>query len=369
MSNSNNKSDTIKISIGVSLILLGLLCNVWVIEKLAMSDGHGPIDSIALKIVTWFFDVVTITGGFTFIMYRRRIGLKNFALFIVSLILGLILSEILLAMIGREPTYRIAFSVPKIVPWWSCDSANGCRYIRDEITKDKWRYNNDGFADSDEFVESRVENNSLRVLLLGDSFATGAAAIYKPEGKGFADILEDEVGKTMKAVVWNTGIPGIGQKQQLLTLKQYFPILKPDMVVLAFYMNDFAENLYPVGIHYVYEDGKWINRYAIEPDSEMKVLSPEAAYRRACEPRTLKQYLQISRVFCSISKAVEKFDDFINMAKSKSKISPESPFSSAGFDEICRQDSRLKITLKLRNYSACFMFLLLFVSQNRAICR
>ena len=342
MSYTNNRINMIKIGIGAFLILLGCLCNVWIIEKLATSDGS--IDSNALKVVIWLFDVVSVATGFTFIICRRRIRLKNIALFIVSLILCLILAETILAMIGREPIYRIVFSVPKLVSWWSCDSVIGCRYIKDEIIKDKWRYNKDGFVDRDEFVESSVENNAFRILLLGDSFAAGAAATYKPGGKGFADILEDELKKAMKAVVWNTGIPGIGQKQQLLALKKYSPILKPDVVVLAFYINDFNDNLYPVGIHYVYEDGKWINRYVLSADFKATVLSPEAAYRRACEPRTL---LQISRLFCTGLEAVKRFDDFINKVRRESKVSSKSISSTAGFDEVCHQDRPLAITLKL----------------------
>lgn len=374
MSNSNNKLDAIKISIGLFFILLGCLCNVWIIEKLAASDGS--IDSNALKVVIWLFDVVSVATGFTFIICRRRIRLKNIALFIVSLILCLILAETILAMIGREPIYRIVFSVPKLVSWWSCDSAIGCRYIKDEI-KNKWRYNKDGFPDRDEFVEPSVENDAFRILLLGDSFAAGAAATYKPGGKGFADILENNLNEKMKTTVWNTGIPGIAQKQQLLTLKQYSPILKPDVVILAFYANDFTENLYPVGIYYVYEDGKWINRYVLSADSKATVLSPEAAYRRACEPRTLKQYLQISRLFCSVLEAGKKFDGFINKEKQGLVVSSksESISSTTSFDEICRQDSSVVITLELLKDINSYVstrnskFILLLIPERSDLCR
>jgi len=116
----------------------------------------------------------------------------------------------------------------------------------EKLPPDKARYyNQDGFRDQDEFHHKNIDQTAFRVLLLGDSFTYGAAAVYNHRD-GFADVLQKELEKTRPTLVWNTGIPGIGQKQELHLLKRYFPMLTPQIVILGFCMNDFYDNLYPM---------------------------------------------------------------------------------------------------------------------------
>jgi hypothetical protein len=66
--------------------------------------------------------------------------------------------------------------------------------------------------------------------------------------------------------------------------------------VLGFCLNDFDNNLYPVGSHYVFEYGNWINRYELMPDGSARVLSPDEAYRRALAVQTPQDLPKASRI-------------------------------------------------------------------------
>jgi hypothetical protein len=142
-------------------------------------------------------------------------------------------------------------------------------------------FNQQGFRDRDDFGNVQMEG-TLRILLLGDSFTYGAAAVYDGSNSGFADLLEEKLNHVgaKKGIVWNTGIPGIGQRQQLLHLRRYFPIMRPQLVLLAFSENDFSDNTQPLGLYYVYTDGTWANRYVSADDGAARTLTPQEAWLR-----------------------------------------------------------------------------------------
>lgn len=79
-----------------------------------------------------------------------------------------------------------------------------------------------------------AEVDTRKVLLLGDSFTWGHVTEHKLGS--FANLLLKE-GYT----IYNTGISGVGVPQYNAVLKTYYPTLKPDVVVLNFFMgNDVA---------------------------------------------------------------------------------------------------------------------------------
>lgn len=88
--------------------------------------------------------------------------------------------------------------------------------------------NSDGFR-SVEF--KKYENTKPSVLLLGDSFTWGHTT--KNKTNSFADILLSK-GYT----VYNTGITGTDVAQYLAIAKKYIPILKPDFVIVNFYLGN-----------------------------------------------------------------------------------------------------------------------------------
>lgn len=221
-------------------------------------------------------------------------------LFLASLTLACGLGEALLTLAGVEPTHRLRVEVPRQAPWWHCEDGRGCRYRREQVD-DPRRYNEAGFRDADPFRPPEKDEGRYRIFLLGDSFAFGASAYGR--GESFAEILES----TLPALLWNTGIPGNGQREELVALRELQPLLEPDLVLLAFYMNDFDDNLYPPGKHYVFSDGQWILRYRRLASGETRELTPAQAYRRAFRvAESPREMLGTTRVGTLFLRAIDR---------------------------------------------------------------
>ena len=204
--------------------------------------------------------IVLGVGGF---ILRRRAtrdrlvrGLKaNFLK--VSLIAGatLLVLEFVLTAAG-QPTW-FPHDAPETflepVPWWTCDEA-GCHYVYEEMltacengrVRDlRCIVNSQGFHDSQDFVASDDFAERLRVLVLGDSFTFGGSADL---GLSFVEAIEEHFPE---AIVWNTAIPGSGTNQALMSFSVYAPLLKPEVTILGFYMNDFDDNMMPVDSYFM----------------------------------------------------------------------------------------------------------------------
>ncbi len=110
---------------------------------------------------------------------------------------------------------------------------------RNEIPDD-YIINRQGFRSKFDFEKSIVDSikdigNTKTVMLIGDSYAEGCCV--SPINKSFADIL----GRDSRYTVLNFGIGSTDLLQYKLVLQNYLNKLKPDLVVIAFYLgNDIA---------------------------------------------------------------------------------------------------------------------------------
>jgi hypothetical protein len=75
-----------------------------------------------------------------------------------------------------------------------------------------------------------------RVLVLGDSFAYGFGV---EANQTFSHLLGERLGVR----VVNAGTPGFGTAQELAFFEEYGSEMAPDMVVLGFFGNDYADNM------------------------------------------------------------------------------------------------------------------------------
>lgn len=180
-------------------------------------------------------------------------------------LLTLAVLEALLTAAGLPtwyPAHRPAGEV-SISPWWRCD-APGCHYVYDavqaacesgELGGRPCLVNRQGFPDTDDFDAADSAEGQQRLLILGDSFAFGMQADI---GKSFVETLEAQLPDSL---IWNAAIPGAGTQQALATFGVYGPILQPTLTLLAFFANDFDDNLMPVDswLNAVGADGKAIN--------------------------------------------------------------------------------------------------------------
>lgn len=96
------------------------------------------------------------------------------------------------------------------------------------------------------------------VLFVGDSFVWGASA--RPLSESFVDRVA-RAGYHC----WNTGIPGADPNQYALLAKRYVPRLRPDVVVVVFYMaNDVMHErieLKPFQNRYHVTNAGWLNSF------------------------------------------------------------------------------------------------------------
>lgn len=102
-----------------------------------------------------------------------------------------------------------------------------------------FKLNSQGFKDV-EFEEKKAEG-IYRIIGIGDSFTYGGI----PYQHNFLTILEERINQNLqqKIELINMGIVGIGSRDYLSLLVNEGLKLKPDMVLLSFYIgNDFSDN-------------------------------------------------------------------------------------------------------------------------------
>jgi lysophospholipase L1-like esterase len=105
------------------------------------------------------------------------------------------------------------------------------------------RTNNLGFRD-DEDYQPDAGDDTLRVLLLGDSLVFGAGVPFDETiGEQLEGILAADTGQTVQAMNW--GVPGYGQEQERLLLEALdAEAHQPDLIlVMVTTSNDFGQTL------------------------------------------------------------------------------------------------------------------------------
>jgi lysophospholipase L1-like esterase len=92
----------------------------------------------------------------------------------------------------------------------------------------------------------------VRVLVLGDSFAYGVGVENDETFSARLEALEPRLE------VINTGVNGYGTGQQLLVLREDGLPLQPDVVIVAFFWNDFENTLHSRFARFELQDGKLV---------------------------------------------------------------------------------------------------------------
>ncbi len=161
---------------------------------------------------------------------------------------------------------------------WDSEIANVYQKITDkEIPPDAWAeaiaayvekpFNNEGFRSI--AFEQHVTDRP-RILLIGDSFVYGMSA--QPFFNSFSDIL-----LSRGYFIYNAGIPGTDPAQYEAIAKKYIPLLKPDLVIVVFYLgNDLMH--FPREPHPLHPPEHMTNAGFYESHLSGKYLDAQAAY-------------------------------------------------------------------------------------------
>lgn len=160
---------------------------------------------------------------------------------------------------GNDTDWRDFFLFDEALGWVNKPNAEGT-YLQKEW-ETQIGINPKGLRDENYEYEKPSEKVK-RIVVLGDSFTWGFGV---EEYEGFAEVLEDTLLENCQII--NMGAPGYGNDQELLILKNEGVKYNPDLVVVAFYMNDIDDNLrnishgYPKPTFVLDEDDELILTY------------------------------------------------------------------------------------------------------------
>lgn len=163
--------------------------------------------------------------------------------------IGLLVLGIFVGLLGLEIFGRV---LPEVVPYPIQNSIGMARLARSDpalgitIAPGQARIQSPEFIHTvttrevgcrrRAFRDDGLDDKKPRILALGDSFTWGVGVANE---QTWPEVLEQLAG----ADVINAGYPGIGTRQELILFKECGPVLKPDITILAFFINDFANNV------------------------------------------------------------------------------------------------------------------------------
>jgi lysophospholipase L1-like esterase len=117
-----------------------------------------------------------------------------------------------------------------------------------------------------------------RILALGDSFTWGWGV---GEGEEWIHVTGDELarrgGPDVQAV--NGGVNGYGTESALALLREIGDTVKPDLVLLGFFANDYTDNLIGARNTYTVRDGYLFDEFSHEVMRESFLLRESHLYR------------------------------------------------------------------------------------------
>lgn len=167
---------------------------------------------------------------------------SNIVLLLITIAMCLILLEMIVRASGVASIYGYPdglYQNDELLDYKLVPGASG-ELIKPEF-RTSFKINSQGMNDY-EYPEKN--SRDYRILALGDSFVWGAYGTELDEH--FLKILESKLNQNSKDTnfqILKAGVPGYGTDQELLYLKSAGIELKPDMIMLHFYTNDFDDNM------------------------------------------------------------------------------------------------------------------------------
>ena len=140
----------------------------------------------------------------------------------------------------REPLMYAPHSVLRYVP----NPGTSWRYRTTEFDT-QVAFNAHGFRNIERPLEKPA--GTFRILCLGDSFTLGAEVAMRDS---YVYILEQllnkraaSLGDSIRFEVMNGGVGGYGTFQELVFLREFGLVHKPDLILVQFYSNDVRDNM------------------------------------------------------------------------------------------------------------------------------
>ncbi|MGD8389495.1 MAG: GDSL-type esterase/lipase family protein [Desulfobacteraceae bacterium] len=167
----------------------------------------------------------------------KRLGFSLTAI-VLGLVLALLVAEGVLRVTQTTPYHRNALNAFHVADpylgWRGLAGFQGI-FVREDF-KAHITLDDRGYRKKASHIEPL--SNARKVVFLGDSFAWGWGV---SEGELFSDILQDMLGPRYNVI--NLGINTFGTVQERIQLEREVLPMRPDMVGLLMYSNDFEDNL------------------------------------------------------------------------------------------------------------------------------
>jgi lysophospholipase L1-like esterase len=119
---------------------------------------------------------------------------------------------------------------------------------------------------------------AARVLALGDSYTFGWGVA---QGEEWIHVAAEEANRRLGRPAvegWNGGVNGYGTEGAIAQLERVAPELRPDVVLLGFFANDFTDNLLGTGVYEV-RDGYLFDRFSHDYLKESLLARESHLYR------------------------------------------------------------------------------------------
>lgn len=120
-----------------------------------------------------------------------------------------------------------------------------------------------------------------RILILGDSFVWGWGVSQGEEWVSELERLLDEERGSGSVECINGGVNAYGTEAQLALLERLGPEISPDLVLVAFFTNDFTDNLLGATGVYTVKDGYLFDRFTQKHFQENVLERTSHLYRLA----------------------------------------------------------------------------------------
>jgi len=175
-------------------------------------------------------------------MNKKALG--NILLFSISILFSLGLCEIVVRILGLAPEivyvekWRVRLSNNPIIGYEPIPNLKG-----ENLSVQYYGYrgasNNMGYRDRDRSLEKPA--GSKRVAVIGDSVTAGLW--INDDAQVFTAIMEKQLNdKGIKSDVMNFGVSGYNTSQEVETLRERALPYKPDLVVVAYCLNDRSQD-------------------------------------------------------------------------------------------------------------------------------
>lgn len=159
---------------------------------------------------------------------------KNILLLIVSTVIVLAICELFVRIVFPQiNTHDAMFQFDETLGWEFIPNKKGTIVYEGGINLTV-QVNEEGYRDT----SFQNKKGDTKIMVLGDSFVSN---ISVEDNEVFTQVMENQLEETS---VYNLGVNGYGQVQEYLVLKEWYPKLQPNLIMVMIYLrNDFTDNM------------------------------------------------------------------------------------------------------------------------------